>query len=521
VRFDRETTDSSGYTPFDPVAERRLYNRLIELGPGEPRGSELILGNGDGIYSQGFCSDPIFSMPNFDCHTNNFHDPLVADLLTLKSLATRRMTQPHNLTTIGTAALGGLYPDAMTTDPVTGLTVIDLEALRRDAIIQQKEPFRLSNNNLAPRLFVSWDPWSDSRTKLFLNWSRFYDKLFLDAVVREQGPDPIFRYYHADPDSVSASGVPDNGIGTLISADPPSVAQIDRGLQTPFVDELTLGFERELAPEVALKVTYINRRYRNQLQDRDINHTLRFGDDGRPLDIMGAYSHGHPVSDGRPDLFIESPFFNQVLEVGNFNYARYTGIEVELTKRLSRRWQMEASYTYSRAVGAAEDYLSALGNDPSVVQDEYGYLDYDQRHVVKVNAAFYLPHDWELGAVASRSSGLPFSIINEFEADDNLGYTQLRTFYGYVASDRSHFVFLRRNTERNPAVLNINLRAQKAVVIGRLSSKLFLSVENVLNSDDLRILRINSHVDSTSLLPQFDSVRRFGRRFEIGMQMDF
>src|SRR5207249_2561620 len=59
LRFDRETTDSYGYTPFDPVTERRLYDRLIELGPGEPRGSELMLGNGDGIESQGFCSDPI------------------------------------------------------------------------------------------------------------------------------------------------------------------------------------------------------------------------------------------------------------------------------------------------------------------------------------------------------------------------------------------------------------------------------------------------------------------------------
>jgi len=123
--------------------------------------------------------------------------------------------------------------------------------------------------------------------------------------------------------------------------------------------------------------------------------------------------------------------------------------------------------------------------------------------------------------VASHSSGLPFSIINEFTAFDNLGYSQFRTFYGYVAPDRSGFVFLRRNTERNPAVLNISLRAQRAFVIGRLSSKLFLSVENVLNSDDLRILRVNSHVDSTSGLPQFDSVRRFGRRFEIGMQVDF
>ncbi len=521
VRFDRETTDSFGYTPFDPAAERAVYDRDIELGPGEPIGSELTLGNGDGIVSQGFCSDPIFQYSGFNCHTNNYQVPLVADLLSLKTIATSRLTQPFLLTTIGTAPFRAFYPEAVTTDPASGAPVIDMDRLRHLSLVQGREPFRLSNNNLAPRLFVSWDPASDSRTKLFLNWSRFYDKLFLDAVVREQGPDWISRYYSADPDGIGASGLPDNGYGALLAADPPSVAQVDRGLRTPYADELTLGFERELAPEVSLKVTYINRRYRDQLQDKDVNHVMRLLPNGEPIDLFGNLDHGYPIADGRPDLYVVNPFFNQVLEIGNFNSARYTGIEVELTKRLSRRWQMEASYTYSRAVGAAEDYLSSLGDDPSVVQHEYGYLDYDQRHVVKANLAVYLPHDWQVGAVASRASGLPYSIVNEFVALDNLQYSQFRTFYGYVDRDKSRFVFLHRNSERNPAVLNINLRAQKSVVIGRLASKLFFSVENLLNSDDLTILRVNSHVDPMTSLPQFDSVRRFGRRFEIGMQVDF
>jgi len=39
---------------------------------------------------------------------------------------------------------------------------------------------------------------------------------------------------------------------------------------------MTIGFERELAPEVSLKITYIKRDYRDQLQDRDINHHMRF-----------------------------------------------------------------------------------------------------------------------------------------------------------------------------------------------------------------------------------------------------
>ncbi|OLC56151.1 MAG: hypothetical protein AUH92_00700 [Acidobacteria bacterium 13_1_40CM_4_69_4] len=64
-------------------------------------------------------------------------------------------------------------------------------------------------------------------------------------------------------------------------------------------------------------------------------------------------------SDGLPDLYIQNFFFNQILRVGNFNYARYRAIEAELRKRLS----------------------------PSTTEFEFGYRDYDQRHVVKLNAA--------------------------------------------------------------------------------------------------------------------------------------
>ncbi|HKB08745.1 MAG TPA: hypothetical protein VKF61_10745, partial [Candidatus Polarisedimenticolia bacterium] len=522
LRFDRESTDSFGYTSFDPAAERRLYDRLRSLGPGEPLASEATSGNGDGILSLGYCSDPIFSSPGFDCRTNNFRDPVVTDLSSLQRIATRRMTQPHTLTSFGGATLIALFPDAAYVDPSTGQILVSMSALREGATFQEKEQLRLTNNNLSPRLFVSWDPWGDSRTKLFLNWGRFYDKLFLDSVVGEEGPDSIWRYYRVDPDAITETGAPNNGFGKLIAASPTDVTQVDRGLQTPFADELTLGFQREIAPEVALKVTYVNRKYRRQLQDRDINHSLHYGPDGRPVDIIGGHlDSGAQVSDGRPDLYVHDFFFNQIFRVENINEARYSGIEVELVKRLSRKWQLQASYAYSRATGAAEEYLSGLGDDPSTVQDEFGYLDYDQRHVLKLNAAAYLPRDWQLGTIMMWESGLPYSIVDRFVAGDNLDYIQFRTSYGYVPDDNSGYVSVRRNSERNRPTLNINLRAQKAFVMGRLNSKLFVSVDNLLNSDDLRIFSLDRGADNRAASVQIDSERRFGRRYELGFQIEF
>ena len=58
-----------------------------------------------------------------------------------------------------------------------------------------------------------------------------------------------------------------------------NVTTVDRNLETPYQDEFTLSFERELAAETSIALTYINRRFKDQFQDIDLNHLP--GDYGR------------------------------------------------------------------------------------------------------------------------------------------------------------------------------------------------------------------------------------------------
>ncbi|MBI1951501.1 MAG: carboxypeptidase regulatory-like domain-containing protein [Acidobacteria bacterium] len=535
LRFDREADDTFGYSFFEPVEERALYDRLLALAGGERDKDDFLQGNNDGIRSLGITGDPIFS-----------HSPVgllqaVASRADpLRVAAISRLTRHHTEARFTSNELTTLFPDVL-----TGGEADPRRLLAHGVLPQQRERFRLTNNNLAPRLSFSWDPASNGRTKLFATWGRFYDKLFLSTLVGEEGPDTINRYYFFDADGITGSGTPNHQIGGVLSKAPPSATQVDRGLRTPFSDELTVGFERELAPELALAVTYINRKYRDQLQDVDVNHTLRFyADTGEPRDDIGAtqppagaFESGlnmrlQRLPDGKPDLYIYNFFFNQVLRVGNTNEARYTGLEVQLTKRLSRRWEMQGSYTYSRAIGSAESFDSRLGDDPSTIEQEFGYLDYDQRHVVKLNATTFLPGDWQVGAVMSWSSGLPYSVISRFFALDNVDYQQFRTRFGYsqkTTGNQAKFVPELRNSRRNDPVLDVNLLAKKALVVGRYSSALFLEVYNLLNRDDLRIYTYepdradNLGADELGVRGplQVDAGRRFGRRFQVGFQFEF
>jgi len=533
LRFDRETTDSFGYTFFDPAAERAQFDRLNALAGYERRvEDDSSVGNDDGILSRGIQNDPIFqekaNREGIDKATGFIVDPL-------RTAALARMTRHHTEASFVSQRLASLFPDVRSGDEVSAELLLSLGVKP-----QKQEAFRLTNNNLAPRLSVAWDPLSDGRTKVFATWGRYYDKLFLNTIVGEEGPDTINRYYLLDPDGVSGQGVPNRHIGQVVSKAPPSATQVDRGLQTPFSDEFTIGFERELAPELALSVMFIRRDYREQLQDIDVNHATRLNPvTGGRLDQIGrlpaGFGTGTPsdnrLPDGRPDLYINNFFFNQVLRVGNYNQARYRGIEIELVKRMSRRWELQGSYAYSRATGDAEDFQSRLGNDPSTVESEFGYLDYDQRHVVKLNASLYLPRDWQMGWTAAWGSGLPYSVVSRFFALDNVDYQQFRTLYGYTVPGESGPLFLseQRNTHRNDATLMIGARARKSFVIGGNTAGLFLEVFNLLNSDDLRVLtyepvppELSSSGDDLPQGPlQLNGLRQFGRRFQVGFQIAF
>jgi len=533
LRFERETTDSFGYTPFDPAQERAIFNRVAAMYGGEQGKNDALVGNNDGIEQNGICADPLFKTGTNGtvCKTGAGNALMIDTLHRLRTIALSRLTQHHTDTMLVADNLKSLFPEAVTTVCQNGECedVINRELLRQQgAVFQEEEAFRLTNNNLAPRLAVSWDPWADSRTKITASWSRFYDKLFLNSIIPEEGPDQIARYYRADADGITGSGVPDNGIGATISKAPASTAQVDRGLQTPFTDEWSIGFERELAPEVSLRLTYINRRARLGLQDRDVNHEVRFTDDGEYQDIIGRLNIlGQRITRANnnvPDLYARNFFFNQIYRFGNYNSSEYGGIEVQVVKRLSRKWQMDASYTYGKAQGFAEDFNSELGDDPATLPYEYGYLDYDQRHIVRFNGTTFLPGDWTVGGILAWSSGLPYSAVTRVSDVDSLDYFQQRTLFGQIrrtSTGDDVFVPERRNSRRNDPILSIDLKATKAFMIGRFNSKLFLTIDNVLNQDTLVI---SSYVPGSSDRggsQQLVAEREFGRRYSVGFEFDF
>lgn len=368
------------------------------------------------------------------------------------------------------------------------------------------ERFRISNTNLSPRLSLTWDPGSRGNTKIFATAGRYFGETFLAVPSFEQGPDSFLYTYPVDGvpyDCHPVEGVPgalDCKYRSVIAQDVrstvalASIRQVDRNLRTPHQDEYTAGIAREVLPETILTLTYIRRDYRDLLQDIDINHYV--------------VTPGTPLSPAR--LSVHNPLFNQVQLVGNFNASTYRAWQMELHRRLHRNWELDASYVYSRAQGDAEDYNQALGNDPGVTDSEYGFLDYDVRHVVKVNARAQLPRwNMRISGAVTYQSGLPYSITRQVFVPDvpqrfgtvSIGYGNLRTLYTTGA----------RNDQRNRGAYNVDLGLRKDFALGRLDLTTSLDVFNAL---DDRTLVTQETIGGTA-----SSAYTTGRQFQLGAKI--
>jgi len=346
LRFDREEATAEGWASFDPAAQATEFLNRLALGMGVPVGSlELATAlrnavvvndvNGDG-------KDPLHC-GSYDKDGGAFGDGIADgtadDFITLYDGDFDGVADPNDPDDVFLMAPDGIadgrsiHPDCdrlsedgafivapfslHQLDPVGVFYSGSGEALGTE---RTPEPIDLVNNNLAPRRSLSWDPWRDNRTKLFVTWGRYFDRLFLATLVPEQGPDPRTVAYYATNRDNGADAFP-------IQTGRFSITQVDRGLKTPFSDELTLGIERELAPEWAISATWIRRTGRNQLQDTDLNHFVQdLNSDGVLDDDIGRITTSDPYlcredplrkcikalyADGQADLYAYNPFFNR------------------------------------------------------------------------------------------------------------------------------------------------------------------------------------------------------------------
>ncbi len=217
----------------------------------------------------------------------------------------------------------------------------------------------------APRLSVSFNPLGDGTNGgilLSASWGRFFEPFlqqYLDAFTRVEPFTGFTQYVWDDvPGRDCRFQNPDDPlspcwtVSDLQFVEPVLGAPPNTALKRSSVDELVVGFERQLTPLTGLTLHYVDRRWHDLWDD--------------VLFSVGADDYG--------------------VEVRNLDAARreYRAVQALLQKRFSHGWQLLASYTWSEAQGNlftndGQDYFADFSDVTDVnLVNRFGPAPYDR-----------------------------------------------------------------------------------------------------------------------------------------------
>jgi hypothetical protein len=333
--------------------------------------------------------------------------------------------------------------------------------------------FPSDNNNIAPRVAVSWDATGDRKTSVHAAYGLFFENHITGLVGITDlldGDDHVRTLVRTFPNSLpawSAPGhrLPESAVGSFTTLK----FLIDPGLESPYAHHAAIGVDRELRGNIALSANFVYARGLNQIGTVDYNPVVpALGAGRRPQDINGVA--GTSAS---------------ILQYTTFGETWYKGLTLSVNKRLSQRYQFLVSYTLSEAEDNSTDFQSAFipqqngrGRDPNDVDglpvgfdpdSERGPSTQDQRHRFVASGLYTAPWDVQLSAIVTAASGRPYTILAgaDLNGDGNGGAFPPDRARSDPASEASS---VGRNSGTMPKQMTVDLRVSRRFRLGPRAS---------------------------------------------------
>ncbi len=177
--------------------------------------------------------------------------------------------------------------------------------------------------------------------------------------------------------------------------------------------------------------------------------------------------------------------------------TNYKGLEVSLRKYLTRRFQMLASYTFSRTEGDTPSTLT-----PLQAPYRYALMDWDSPHASRMTASYLLPGDVDVSGIFKYITGRPYSIDN----------AQVGTAEAYVDKDGRP---AGRNIYRMPDSYSFDFAATRDFRVGRYEIRPTVQVLNLTNR--VNVVSVQSAFTAQGRPSRVD----LGRQVQFGIDIKF
>jgi len=308
-------------------------------------------------------------------------------------------------------------PARPATDPCNGL-VVPKGTNPCAGIAGASTPTQFSNRslrensytNIAPRLGIAWDVFSDGKTAVRGGFGLFY--------LRER-TSPYFAALTQNAPFTRSIG----GERTLDGTATANLSAASNGsprfglspeAATPYSAQFNISVGRQLWRDTVLEVGYVGNRARKQLTHSDINQVgaankkaAAFAANGNAVNALRPYSN-----------------YGSIYVFERQGIADYDSMQVLFRTRFAKKGQLQAAYTFSKSKADFGLNDSSGGSSAFAVLDrtnrglDFAESDINRPHIFVANAIYNLPDfkgrnafvrtllgGWEIASIIQISSG--------------------------------------------------------------------------------------------------------------------
>jgi hypothetical protein len=242
---------------------------------------------------------------------------------------------------------------------------------------------------------------------------------------------------------------------------------VDPNFKNPHTDRITIGFEREIFPEVT---TSINATY---AKGYDLE---RLKDANRVYDGTISPGNGQPrYSSTRPNAF-----YGAIIDYVSDAKSLYYDVTMVTQKRFSRNFSagITATYSQDRDNDSNERNFSGIqAEDFNHLNTAYSWADRDRRWRTSINGVWstQVTQWWNVGLAGSArfQTGTPFTPTASFDYNNDGQSATDRPTLGCTSIggsttnfDCTNGTHLKRNSYRQPSTYFVDVRLQNGFRVG-------------------------------------------------------
>ncbi len=280
----------------------------------------------------------------------------------------------------------------------------------------------------SPRFGFAYDPFGDGKTAVRGGFGILYDRIA--GVLLQplsQNPPAVFTptLYYGNLDTfLSTSGV----------IFPQTVNAISQSGELPTVMNFSLGVQRQVSNLFVMDIAYVGSLARHLVETRDYNTT--------PFGTNFKKQNEDPTASGKPlrATFLR-PYqgFDAIRVLEFSSNSSYHSLQLQVQRRFGERFNVDASWTWSKAMVYADTDGSVRSSLLPGWRD-YGKASLDTTHMVNVFYVYQLPSvsrylggnailsrvldDWRVSGITRFSSGLPMGVSLSAPGVDFTGSTE-------------------------------------------------------------------------------------------------